>query len=339
MLCFRSRLARRSCFALASALVTLSASGPISGAPATNSSAELQGELEALSKRAQPGTFGIAVVDLQNGATWGVNAERAFPMMSVFKAPVAAAVLSRVDAGSLSLAQSVTVQRSDVDPGSAVPSIGDHFIGDRMTFTVRRLLVAAVSQSDNTAVDALIRLLGGGQAVTRFLREKGIPAMRVDEDEAAVARVFDHLQGAAQPAAGETPAEQDRRLREGYQAFLADPRNTTTPEAAALFLQKLWGHQLLSRASTEYLLQLMDAQTVPNRLRAGLPSGVRLADKTGTSGTVAGMTAAYNDIGILTWPDGRTVILAAFLTGSAASQAARDALFAELARTTAQALH
>jgi beta-lactamase class A len=44
------------------------------------------------------------------------------------------------------------------------------------------------------------------------------------------------------------------------------------------------------------------------------------------------MTAAYNDIGILTWPDGHRVLIAAFLTGSNASQTERDAIFAELAR-------
>lgn len=43
------------------------------------------------------------------------------------------------------------------------------------------------------------------------------------------------------------------------------------------------------------------------------------------------MTAAFNDIGILTWPDGHTVIVAAFLTGSHAPETRMSALFKTLA--------
>jgi beta-lactamase class A len=70
-------------------------------------------------------------------------------------------------------------------------------------------------------------------------------------------------------------------------------------------------------------------------MRQGLPRGVQLADKCGTSYTLAGLTAAYNDIGILTWPDGHRVIVVAFLMASPASKTERDALFADLARTVA----
>ena len=94
----------------------------------------------------------------------------------------------------------------------------------------------------------------------------------------------------------------------------------------------------MSAASTAHLLRLMEAQTTPRRLRAGLPEGVRLADKTGTSATIGGRTAAFNDIGMLTWPDGRTVLVAAFLSDSPATGAQRDTLFAELARRVAAAV-
>lgn len=298
----------------------------------------LQKQLEVLAEHARPGVFGITVVDLRSGATYGVNADEPFPMMSVFKAPVAAAVLSRVDAGSFTLEQQVTVSRAEVDPGSAVPSIGDRFQGERMTFTVAQLLTAAVSQSDNTAVDALIKLVGGPASVTGFLREHGIKGMRIDEDEAGVARVFHHHGNATEPPPNETPEQEHERLRRGYQAFQGDPRNRSTPNGAALFLGKLWGKQLLSPQSTQYLLSLMYAQTTPHRLRDGLPAGVRLADKTGSGNSLDGMISAYNDIGLLTWPDGHTVVVAGFLRDSTANQAERDALFANLARVTTAAL-
>jgi beta-lactamase class A len=299
--------------------------------------ATLQGKLDALSRRAPPGVFGIVVLDPQSGERWRVNADRAYPMMSVFKAPVAAAVLARIDSGGLSMTQTVTLTRADVVDGSAVLSIGAHFHGERMTFTVRQLLMAAVSESDNTAVDALLRLVHP-KDVTAFLRAHGITGMRVDMGEADVDRVFEQLAPGQPPPANETSPEQQLRRQHGYRAYLADPRNRSTPDAAADFLRQLQRGALLPPSSTHALLALMQAQTQPDRMRRGLPRDVQLADKCGTSYTLDGLTAAYNDIGIMTWPDGRSVIVAAFLTASPASKAERDALFADLARTVTSTL-
>lgn len=332
-------LARRLAgpFALGLAF-TMQTALPAVAAPATHAiHAALQGKLEALARRAQPGVLGIAVLDPQSGERWQTNADRAYPMMSVFKAPVAAAVFARIDSGALSMEQTVTLTRADVVGGSAVPSIGARFHGDRMSFTVRQLLEAAVSDSDNTAVDALLKLVSP-RDVTAFLRARGIAGMRVDMGEAGVDGVFEQLAPGQQPPANETDKEQELRLQRGYRAYLADPRNRSTPDAAADFLLQLQRGALLSPSSTHALLTLMQAQTQPNRLRQGLPHGMQLADKCGTSYTLDGLTAAYNDIGILSWPDGRSVIVAAFLTASTAPKAQRDALFAELARTVAATL-
>ncbi len=327
-------------FLLNLALACLSPSAAAAEQPsAAMAQANLQHTLDALAQRARPGLLGVAVLDLQSGTEWRVNADQAYPMMSMFKAPVAAAVLSRIERGELSLGQQVTIKRADVLPGSAVPSIGAKFHGEQMTFTVDQLLTAAVSESDNTAVDALIRVVGGPQVVTTFLHAHGVDGMRVDMDEAGLGRVFNALAPGEAVPSNESPQAAHVRYQRGFQAFMADPRNRSTPDAAVTFLRKLWRNELLSPASTQHLLRLMYAQTIPNRLRAGLPKDVRLADKTGTSGSLDGEIAAYNDIGILTWPDGHTVIVAALLTGSRASDAERDALFAELGRSVAAAFH
>lgn len=290
----------------------------------------LQKELTGLAAQARPGTLGVTVSDLRSGRTWRVNADRPYPMMSVFKAPLGATVLSEVDLGRISLDQTVVIRRGDLMTGG-VSRIAATFHGDQETFNVRQLLAAAVSHSDNTAADVLLKLVGGPQAVTSFLRAHGVLQMRVDRDEAAIARELEFRRVEGQ----ETPAQRDLRLREGYATYLRDPRDRATPDAAALFLQKLWRGELLSTASTRHLLGLLYAQTVPDRLRAGLPAGVRIADKCGTSYTLDGMTAAFNDIGILTWPDGRTVIVAAFLTGSHAPATRMNALFKTLAAAVA----
>jgi beta-lactamase class A len=123
--------------------IRLAAAAVLSMAMLSSSAAPtppLQAQLEALSQRALPGIFGIAVLDLQSGTSWGVHADRVMPMMSDFKAPMAAAILARIDAGSLTAAQTVTLSRQDIVEGSAVPSIGSNFQGERMTFTLAHLM-------------------------------------------------------------------------------------------------------------------------------------------------------------------------------------------------------
>lgn len=329
---------RRACIAAAIVFACVPAA-TLASAPASTASSNpaLQHSLEALVQRARPGTLGIAVLDLTSGQSTRINADRAFPMMSVFKAPVAAAVLSRVDDGSLSLQQAVTITREQVQGGSAIPSIGAHFHGERMTFTIEQLLKAAVSESDNTAVNALIRAVGGPGVVMAYLQSHGIEGMRVDIDEAGISQVFYGLRPGQTESAQESDEVVLRRRQLGYQAFLADPRNRSTPDAAIAFLRKLAGHELLSPTSTQRLLALMHAQTIPNRLRAGTPKDLEFADKSGTSGAFDGRTGAYNDIGIISWPDGRQVLVAAFLLDSRASDE-QAALFADIARAVVQSV-
>lgn len=306
-------------------------------ATASSETSRLQHVLEAAVQRARPGTLGVAVLDTRSGVRAGVHADEAFPMMSVFKAPVAAAVLAQVEDGSLSLEQEVTLTRADLRNGSAVPSIGAQLAAGKTGFTIGRLLQGAVSESDNTAVDALLRVLGGPQKVTAFLQAHGLKGLRVDLGEGGVSDIFNDVRPGQTIPPDESDQAFDQRRQRGYRAFLADPRNRSTPDAAVEFLRKLQGGELLSQASTQRLLHLMAEQTLPNRLRAGVPQGVRFAGKSGMSGTQQGRIAAYNDIGIMTWPDGHAVIVAAFLSDSSIPGPQRDALFADLARAVARA--
>lgn len=130
-----------------------------------------------------------------------------------------------------------------------------------------------------------------------------------------------------QPPPGETDAEADARIRRGFLAYMRGPRDTSTPDAAARFLRKLWQGELLSAPSTRLLLDTMP-HTPPSRIEPGLPKGVQFAHKGGTSATFEGITAAFNDIGVIAWPDGRAVVVAGFLTGSTQSAKERHALFA-----------
>src|SRR5690242_16474237 len=165
----------------------------------------LQAKLDALAQRAQPAHLGVTVIDLHSGQTWRVGAGRAYPMMSVFKAPLGAALLARVDRGELSLDRSVTITRADLRQG--VSPIAKHFQGESMTFTVRQLLKAAVGDSDNTAADALLPLVGGPAGLTAWLRTQGIQGMRVDRGEGGISHDVMGLDAHDQPPPGETDAK------------------------------------------------------------------------------------------------------------------------------------
>ncbi|MFL6546627.1 MAG: serine hydrolase, partial [Candidatus Udaeobacter sp.] len=93
----------------------------------------------------------------------------------------------------------------------------------------------------------------------------------------------------------------------------------------------------LSAASRNLLLSWMTAtQTGVRRIRAGLPKGTTVADKTGTSGTDDGVTAATNDIAIVTLPNGRHAFVAIFVSDSKEEQVVREGVIAKLARTAWQ---
>lgn len=324
------RLPLRAC---ALALSLLAQAGAVHAAPVAVP--DLQAELTAFARRAAPARLGIAVLDVASGRRWGIDSDVPFIMMSVFKAPVAAAVLAQVEAGTLSLDQAVTLAPGDLVEGSAVPSVGDQLAAGKTVFTVRELLAGAVSQSDNTAVDALIRLAGGPRAVTAFLHGHGIDAMHVETDEGDLARVAEHLTPGQSIPAHETAAQTLARERRGYAALLADPRNRSTPAAAIDFLRRLAAGELLTSRDTGLLIELMRRQTLPFRLRGGIPPGADFADKCGTGTTVGGRTVAWNDIAVMTLAGGRRILIAVFMQDTPMPKAGRDRLFAEIARAVA----
>ena len=310
----------------------------VSSASATPADSSLKASLDGIASRARPGTLGIVVMDPANGKAIKINDGRGYLMMSAFKAPVAAAVLARVDSGELQLGQKVHLVPADIVPGSAVPSIGKRLEAGPLDASVEDLLRAAVTESDNTAVDALLKLLGGGSVATRFLEGKGVHGMRIDVDERELSRMLNGRKPGEQPIANESDEAIDIRAKRGFEAVLASKVNTTTLDGAVSFLGKLQSGALVSPSSTHMLLGMMTAQVIPNRIRGGLPAGFQLADKTGTAGTYQDRLGAWNDMGIITAPDGRRMLIAVFLSDSPASPKQADAWFAEIGRLVAASM-
>lgn len=330
---------------LLAAVVTLAACDP--GMPQTVSTTpvldaeHLDTTGAALTARAAPAALGAALMNLENGELWAIKGSDRFPMQSVFKAPLGAAVLAEADAGRLSLDEVITVRDEDLSPPYS--PVAAAYPG-RRDYTIAELLTLSVGGSDNTAADLLMRRIGGPGAVTAWLRSHGITHMRIDRYERQLQPEIAGLESfrpalKTESAYGAALAGTPPAVRQAATArYLDDPRDTTTPRDALLFLAKLARGELLSEASTARLLTIMEeTPTGANRLAAGLPEGARLAHKTGTARTDLGLTPATNDIGLITLADGRQYVVAVFLSGSAQPEAEREAIIAELARAVTEA--
>lgn len=301
----------------------------------------LDREIGAIAARAKPAAFDVGVLNIDGGETWALSATRAFPMQSVFKAPLGAAVLAQVDAGRLSLDEVITLTELDLSPpyspvADAWPRV--------KSYTVRDLLVRAVGGSDNTAADVLMKRIGGPGVVQAWLTDKHIRDLRIDRyerelqtDVYGMAPFRPEWRGEAAFATVLGAVPPDTR-RAAMAAYLSDRRDTATVSAALDFLRKLVARQLLSPQSTDLLLQIMtESPTGQNRLKAGLPPDATLAHKTGTGRTDLGVNPATNDIGVIRLKDGRRYGVAVFLAGSPASDAERDAMIADVARAVVRA--
>jgi beta-lactamase class A len=224
-------------------------------------------------------------------------------MQSVYKLPIGMTVMKQVDAGQIKLDQKVPVTKDDFIGRASHSPIRDKY-PNGIELSVNDLMGWMLRESDGTASDALMKLAGGPEAVQAYLAEAGIKDMMILDTEKAFAR--------------------DHSLQ--Y-------RNWATPEAAVALLRALHEHRGLSESSRTLLLKLMtESITGPKRLKGLLPAGTVVAHKTGTSGTENGITAATNDIGIISLPNGRHVIIAVFVADSPADEATREGVIAKIAK-------
>jgi beta-lactamase class A len=246
------------------------------------------------------GRLGVFVLDTQSGASAGHRADERFRMCSTFKLLLAATTLAKVDSGKEQLTRRIAIKAGDIM--SYAPIAKQHVGGD---LSIADLCEAAVTLSDNTAANLLLAGVGGPAAVTQFARSIGDELTRLDRVEPEL-----------------NYGERD------------DPRDTTTPAAMAKDLAKLATGAPLSPASRDQLIAwLVACKTGDAKLRAGLPKAWRVGDKTGSDGR-----STSNDVAIV-WPERRPpLVVAAYLTESAAPDGKKNATHAAIGRAVAEAL-
>lgn len=296
----------------------------------------LEAQLQALTNRF-PARCGIVAKNLDNGAIARVGPDEPIPLMSVVKLPTAIAVLDGVDKGRWSLDTPITLLPHDMHPRGF---LGDRYPRGGGPVSLYKLLRLMLIFSDNSAADALMRLVGGPQSVTDWLERHDIHDLRVDRTERDLG---DDWYGLTPGSDTLGSSEEIRELRaqvpeavhdSAAVAMLRDPRDTGTATACVRVLEQLWRGKLLSPAMTDTLKSLLArCRTAPHRLPGMLPKGTPVARKTGTGGTAGAITVAVNDVGVIHLPNGEDVAIAVLVGEPRVHIDRADRLIARVART------
>ncbi len=261
------------------------------------------------------GRIGVYATVVETGQVVGVGQNERFAMQSVVKVPIAMAVLKMVDDGKLKLDERIKIEKNELVPDSMHSPIKDKN-PEGTEMTVDELIKAAVSVSDGTAADVLQRVAGGAAGVQKFIDDLGIVEMEVK---------YTHKEFS------------DNSERQAA--------NWTSPEAVGAILSVLFDAASgrngganapkadISKESAALLMKYMtETENPAARIKAGVPEGTVVAHKTGSSGTRNGITAATNDAGIITLPNGNHLILTVLLADSPDDQDTRNATIAAVTK-------
>jgi beta-lactamase class A len=226
----------------------------------------------------------VAFRDLATGDSLLIDARKPMHAASTMKVPVMLELFRRADAGELRMEEAVPVRnefRSIADGSSYQLSRGDD--GDTTLYgrvgqavPIRELVERMITRSSNLATNLLI-------------------------GHAQPARIATTLGGLG---AGEL-----RVLRgvEDGPAFRAGMNNSTTAYALMRLMEAIAAGRAASPAATREMLAVLGRQEFREMIPAGLPAGVRSANKTGN------ITRIAHDAAIV-FPEGRAPYVLVVLT-------------------------
>ncbi|MEU4689739.1 class A beta-lactamase [Actinoplanes sp. NPDC023714] len=233
--------------------------------------------------------LGVYAVDTGTGRTVTHRADERFAHASTFKALLAGVLLGRLSDDDLRR----VVDYTEEDLLDWAPVTAEH-VGAGMS--VDALIAAAVQYSDNTAANLLLDEVGGPRGLQRALRDIGDGTTRVDRREPAL-----------------------------NEAAPGDERDTSTPRALGTDLRRFVLGDLLPSSRRQRLTSLLVGNTTGDPyIRAGVPDGWRVGDKTGSGGY-----GTRNDIAVVWPPAASPLIIAVQSDRGKPGAASDDALIAE----------
>jgi beta-lactamase class A len=246
------------------------------------------------------GALGAAALHVATGRRASFHGDNRFPLASVCKLPIAMGIHALAAEGKLSLKQEIDIPKDDVV--MSVSPIGEQW-EQRKKWPLDEMIALMIAKSDNTAVQTLFRMAGGGAAITARLQSWGIQGVRLDRDERTIG---DFARG---------------KMR----ALIDDPRDTATPNGTLDMVAKALENPAL-RAN------LQATTTGPKRIGGLLPPGTVFGHKTGTTGSQGNLNGGTNDVGFIRLPNGSDLIVAFYLKGSTKSQEEREVAIARAAK-------
>jgi beta-lactamase class A len=225
------------------------------------------------------------------------------PMQSVFKLPLAITVLHQVEQGRLSMSQAVRFRAEDRILPHVHSDLQDKYPEGNVDVPLQELLRLSITTSDNIAADILLRVAGGPKVVDDYIGSLGVSGFHLQDNEAVL-----------------------------HRDVSAQYRNWFEPAGAVQLLRRLADNSPLTREHTDLLLGWMTPPERTQLLEGDLPSGVRVAHRSGTSDVDNGLAHATNDIGLIPLPDGRRIAVAVFVTDATADRAVTVKVIAKIGK-------
>lgn len=287
--------------------------------------------------RAFPGKTGIAVRRIDGNWAYSKRGDELFPQQSVSKLWVTMTVLDQVDRGVLSMTQRVEIGPENLTVFHQPIAARVERQGT-IVETVGSLIELAITKSDNTANDSLLRTAGGPEAVRAFVAKNNLGAIRFGPGERLLQAGIAGMDWSQAYSKGRTFYAERAKVpdfirKKALESYVADPVDGASPMAIIDALAKLERRELLGRETTSLLLNTMTrTSSGPQRLKGGVPPGWRIGHKTGTGQELGATATGYNDIGILTAPDGTRYAIAVMLAETTASIPERMRLMQNVVR-------
>jgi len=249
-------------------------------------------------------TFGIGIYDFENQETLFINKDKLFVMLSVVKFPQAIAILNQVDEGILNYDTKIHFEKSDLRPNTYSP-LRDERTEGNFDISLSEALSYTISKSDNNVCDKLFKILGGTKVAEDYIHNLGLEGISIGTDYA------------------------DMEKNTIY-------ANQSTPKDMLELLRMFYDNELLSKKSSDLLWRKMvETSTGPDRIKGLLPEGTIVGHKTGTSGTDEnGITAAFNDIGIVKLSNGGSFAIVIFISNSKEDNDTNARSIAEISKAT-----
>ena len=244
---------------------------------------------------------GIAII--KGNEHWLINNNKTYPMLSVFKIFVAAAVLNKIEKENTSLNTPIIISKETMYP--TYSPLRDKIKQYPYQSSIEELLMYMIAQSDNIATDILISYLGGIEKLNYFITSTGFSEVIIKANE--------------------------KQMNEDIQK---QKLNTAHPQDIAAFIKAIDDGKILSPKQTNIFRKIMQqTQTGKNKLKSGLPDNIIIGHKTGSSDRDKnGIKIGDNDAGFVILPNKKTYYIAVLIKDSKMSDEQNANLISQISK-------